>query len=74
MCECIKRILTALEEKGYKNATAPIEFLSGKTYSDFYYDKPTRGGKFSHKAVPVLNSFCPFCGEKIIEKSRDTNK
>lgn len=67
MCECIKRIIDGIEEQGYKNVQAPIEYLSGKTYSDFTYDKPIRGGKFKQSTFPVLNSFCPFCGEKKIE-------
>lgn len=61
MCNCKTEILEKVKKSiGVNNGCVDYELISGKTYTNFRYNNE----KGKEKTVPILNSFCPFCGKK----------
>lgn len=76
-CDCHKIIIDGIKKQypEYQNIVPPIELLSGRIYSNFTADKPSRG-KMKQVDVPVLLSKCPFCGRKYKDEfsNKETDK
>lgn len=64
MCNCVKNAIKNIEENGYSDVIAPVEFLSGRLYLEF---TGVKNGQKKTKPIPVLLSKCPFCGERMVK-------
>jgi hypothetical protein len=76
MCDCIKRVDTALVEKGVTSRIAPVLFWDGKparaavqTYVPDELQKRAPSGRVVRREKPItlVADFCPWCGEKYPE-------
>lgn len=65
MCNCVNDAINKIEEHGYSSVKAPVEFLSGRLYLEF---TGVKNGQKKEKAIPVLLSKCPFCGESMVKE------
>lgn len=62
-CDCVSLVEEKIEEKlGVKCSADNLEILSGRTFSNFSYEE-TCGKRKREKKIPVLHSYCPFCGK-----------
>lgn len=71
-CGCVDDLEKLLIEKygdGYLDTTLPVNRSSCEAITRFTYHRRKKGGggEVRERTVPVIATYCPFCGKKYEE-------